>query len=337
MRYKLLGKSGLRVSELCLGTMTFGEDWGWGASREESRAIFDCFVEAGGNFIDTSNNYTNGTSERFVGELIRGRRERFVVATKYTLTARPDDPNGGGNHRKNMLQAVECSLERLGTEYIDLYWLHMWDYLTPIEEVMRAFDDLVRAGKVLYVGISDTPAWVVAQADTLARVRGWSPPMALQLPYNVARRDPERDLLPMARALGLTVTAWGIIGGGALTGKYNCDGDEPRRYDSASEHARRVAETIMKIARDLGRTPAQVAINWVRQQGENIIPILGARSAAQMAENLVALEFELDSEQLARLAQTAPIDLGFPHTFLVDDEVQELIFGRTRELIDAPA
>jgi aryl-alcohol dehydrogenase-like predicted oxidoreductase len=337
MRYKLLGTSGLRVSELCLGTMTFGEDWGWGASKEESRAIFDCFVEAGGNFIDTANNYTNGTSERFVGELIRGRRERFVVATKYTLTARPDDPNGGGNHRKNMVQAVERSLERLGTEYIDLYWLHMWDYLTPVEEVMRAFDDLVRAGKVLYVGISDTPAWVVSQADMLARLRGWSPPVALQLPYNVARRDPERDLLPMARTLGLTVTAWGVTGGGALTGKYNRAGDETRRYDSASEHARRVAETVMEIAGELGRTPAQVAINWVRQQGENLIPILGARSVAQMAENLAVLEFELDRDRLERLDQAAPIDLGFPHTFLVDDEVQELIFGRTRELIDSRA
>jgi aryl-alcohol dehydrogenase-like predicted oxidoreductase len=180
VRYKLLGKSGLRVSELALGTMTFGEDWGWGASHEESRRIFEAFAEAGGNFIDTSNNYTNGTSERFVGEFIAAERERFVIATKYSLTTTRTDPNAGGNHRKNMRQAVEASLKRLNTDYIDLYWLHMWDYTTPIEEVMRAFDDLVRVGKVLYVGFSDTPAWVVARANTLAELRGWSRVVAFQ-------------------------------------------------------------------------------------------------------------------------------------------------------------
>jgi aryl-alcohol dehydrogenase-like predicted oxidoreductase len=174
MRYKLLGKSGLRVAELALGTMTFGEDWGWGASKEESRRIFDRYVEAGGNFVDTANNYTDGTAERFVGELVAGERERFVVATKYSLSLRKDDPNAGGNHRKNMRQALEASLRRLGTDYVDLLWLHMWDYMTPVEEVVRSFDDLVRAGKVSYVGFSDTPAWVVSQAVTLADTVGHS-------------------------------------------------------------------------------------------------------------------------------------------------------------------
>ena len=335
MRYKLLGNSGLRVSELCLGTMTFGEDWGWGASKDESRSIFERFVEAGGNFIDTSNNYTNGTSERFVGEFIREERERFVLASKYSLSTRPDDPNAGGNHRKNMIQALEASLRRLGTDYLDLYWLHMWDDMTPVEEVMRAFDDLVRAGKVLYVGISDTPAWVVSQADMLAELRGWSRVVALQLPYSAASRDPERDLLPMARSRGMTVTAWAVMGGGVLTGKYNRDTEEPRRYDSASERSRRVAEAVGAVAADIARPPSQVAINWVRQQSGNIIPIVGARTAIQMAENLGALEYELGPEALQQLDQAAPIELGFPHSFLTASDVRELIFGRTHALIDA--
>jgi aryl-alcohol dehydrogenase-like predicted oxidoreductase len=174
MRYKLLGASGLRVSELALGTMTFGETWGWGASKDESRKIFDAFATAGGNFIDTANNYTDGTSEEFVGDFIATDREHFVVATKYTLSTRRDDPNAGGNHRKSMVRALEASLRRLGTDYVDLLWLHMWDGLTPVEEVLRAFDDLVRAGKVLYVGFSDTPAWVVSRAHAIATVRGWT-------------------------------------------------------------------------------------------------------------------------------------------------------------------
>lgn len=335
MRYKLLGRSGLRVSELCLGTMTFGEDWGWGASREESIKIFDRFVEAGGNFIDTACNYTNGTSERYVGELVAPERERFVLATKYTLTARPDDPNGGGNHRKNMVQSLEASLKRLNTDYVDLFWLHMWDATTSVEEIMRAFDDLVRAGKVLYIGISDTPAWVVSQADTLAELRGWTGFAALQLPYSVASRDPERDLLPMARALGLSVTAWAVLGGGILTGKYNRETGEPRRYESASERSRRLAEVLSETAREIGCTPAQAAISWVRQQGRGeIIPILGARTEAQMVENLGALEVTLGPEQLDRLDAANDIELGFPHTFLDDEEVHELIFGKTLALIE---
>ena len=337
MRYKILGRTGVRVSELCLGTMTFGEDWGWGASREESQAIFDCFVEAGGNFIDTASNYTNGTSERYVGELIRSERERYVVATKYTLSSCPDDPNAGGNHRKNMVQSLERSLKRLGTEYVDLFWLHMWDFTTPIEEVMRAFDDLVRAGKVLMVGISDTPAWVIARAQTLAELRGWTRLAAVQFPYSIASRDAERDLLPMARALGMTATAWAVIGGGALTGKYNQPTATPRRYDDASDRAKRVADAVVRVAGELGCTPAQVAINWVRRQGDTIIPIIGARNAVQMAQNLAALEVELDTEHLRVLDDANPIDLGFPHTFLIDDETFELIFGRTRSLLDIPA
>src|SRR5512146_3244183 len=205
MNYHLLGHSGLRVSELCLGTMTFGEDWGWGASKDESSAIFEAFAAAGGNFIDTANNYTNGTSEKYVGEFTAADRDHFVIATKYTLTERPADPNFGGNQRKNLSRSVEGSLKRLNSGYIDLLYLHMWDGMTPVDEVMRALDDLVRCGKVLYIGISDTPAWVVSQANMLAGLHGWSQFIALQSPYSLADRALERDLLPMAEALDLGV------------------------------------------------------------------------------------------------------------------------------------
>jgi aryl-alcohol dehydrogenase-like predicted oxidoreductase len=336
MRYKLLGKSGLRVSEVCLGTMTFGEDWGWGATKDESRKIFDRFVEAGGNFVDTSNNYTNGTSEKYVGEFVAADRDHFVVATKYSLTERKDDPNAGGNQRKNMRRSVEGSLRRLKTDYIDLLWLHMWDGLTPVEEVMRAFDDLVRAGKVLYLGMSDTPAWVAAQANTLAEWRGWSRLVALQAPYSLADRGVERDLLPMARAFEMAVTPWGLLEGGELTGKYNSPSSEPKRYENADERNKTLAKTVMEVAREVGRAPAQAAINWVRQQRQKslIIPILGARTEAQMKDNLGCLEFELTAEQLARLEAASPIQLGFPHSFLASDHVRGLIHGNTFALID---
>jgi aryl-alcohol dehydrogenase-like predicted oxidoreductase len=335
MRYKLLGHSGLRVSELCLGTMTFGEDWGWGASRQESEKIFDAYVEAGGNFVDTSCNYTDGTSERFVGELIATERERFVLATKYSLSMCPNDPNAGGNHRKNMVQSLEASLRRLRTDYVDLLWLHMWDFTTPVEEVMRGLDDLVRSGKVVYVGMSDTPAWVVSQANMLAQLRGWSRLVALQIPYGLADRDPERELLPMAQSWDMTVLAWGVLGGGTLTGKYRRATDEPRRYDAASEREQILAEVVMEVASAVGRSPAQVAINWVRQQQRgSIIPILGARTEAQMRENLAVLDFELESEQLSRLDAASAVDLGFPSSFLSSDHVRGLIFGETYALID---
>src|SRR5277367_4239912 len=219
MRYKLLGNSGLRVSEVCLGTMTFGEDWGWGSPPEESRNVYDTFLEAGGNFIDTANVYTNGTSEKLLGDFMQGHRERIVLATKYTNAAPGTDPNAAGNQRKSMVQAVEASLKRLKTDYIDLYWLHIWDQITPIEEVMRAFDDLVRQGKILYAGVSDMPAWLVAKANTLADLRGWTPFVGLQIEYSLIERTPERELLPMAASLGLGVTASSPLAGGVLTGK----------------------------------------------------------------------------------------------------------------------
>ena len=334
MRYRLLGKSGLRVSELCLGGMTFGEDWGWGASKEESCKIFDTFAEAGGNFIDTSNNYTNGTSEKFIGEFTRSDRDHFVIATKYTLTERKQDPNFGGNHRKNMLRSLEGSLKRLNTDFVDLLYLHMWDGMTPVEEVLRTLDDLVRAGKVLYVGFSDTPAWVVAQANTLAELRGWSRPVAFQGPYSLADRAMERDLLPMANSFEMAVLAWGVLEGGELTGKYNRPGSEPKRSKHADERSLALAAALMDLAAEIGYTPAQLAINWVRRQPGNIIPILGGRSEKQMRENLSCLEFELAPEHLSRLSEANPLQAGFPHSFLASEHVRSLIFGETYALID---
>ncbi len=340
MRYRILGRSGLRVSELALGTMTFGEDWGWGASREESRLIFDAFAEAGGNFIDTAINYTNGTSERFVGEFLASDRDHFVLATKFTLSTRPDDLNFSGNHRKNLRRSVERSLDSLRTDYIDLLWLHMWDYTTPIEEIMRGLDDLVRSGKVLHVGVSDTPAWVIARANTQAELRGWSPFCAVQVPYSLARRDVEREILPVAKAFDMAVTPWGLLGGGVLTGKYNRGGDEPKRRDPAGipEAQLKLAEEVVRVAGEIDRSPAQVAVDWVRQQQERapIVPILGARSVSQLKDNLGCLEFELGPAELERLEAASGFEPGFPHDFLESENIRKLIYGENFALLDDP-
>lgn len=336
MRYKLLGKSGLRISELCLGTMTFGEVWGWGASKDESRRIFDAFVEAGGNFIDTANNYTDGTSETYVGEFIADAREQFVVASKFSLTENKSDPNAGGNSRKNMVQTVERSLKRLNTDYLDVLYLHMWDFMTPIEEVLRGVDDLVCAGKVLYFAFSDTPAWVVSHAVAVAERYGWIRPVAIQIPYSLASRAAERDIFPMAQAFDLAVIPWGVIGQGALTGKYNTpnDNNEPRRNDDIGEKARLLAEEVMTLADDIQRTPAQIAINYVRAQQGNMIPIIGARSEKQMRDNLGALEFVLTDAQIQRLNDATDFKIDFPLSFLTNDHVRGLIFGDTFARID---
>jgi aryl-alcohol dehydrogenase-like predicted oxidoreductase len=336
MRYKLLGKSGLRVSELGLGTMTFGEDWGWGASREESRKIFDLYAEAGGNFIDTANNYTNGTSEKLVGEFIAENREFWVVASKYTLTERPGDPNAGGNHRKNMVQSVERSLKRLNTDYLDLLWLHMWDYTTPVEEILRGLDDLVHQGKVLYIGLSDSPAWVAAYGVAISELRGWSRFVALQFPYSLVGRDPDRELIPMAESLDLGVVAWGVIEQGGLTGKYNRDTSEPRRFENTTERNKALSVELQQIARETGYTPAQLLLNWVRHQKRAIplIPLVGARSATQMAENLGCLDKPLSEEVLEQVSGLHQFKPGFPVAFLRDEEVRGLIFGTTFSQLD---
>jgi len=333
MNYTFLGHSGLRVSALCLGTMTFGEDWGWGAPREDARTMFDAYAAAGGNFIDTSSNYTNGTAERFVGEFIAADRDYWVVATKYTLRrpgSNPADLNAGGNARKNMLRTVEQSLGRLGTDHIDLLYLHMWDYSTRAEEVLRGLDDLVSAGKVLYVGISDSPAWVVSRAQAIAELRGWASFVAYQAAYSIVTRGAEADVLPMTRALGLSVLAFDLLGGGVLTGKFNRPGGpgEPTRESAISPEDAAAAEVILRVAAEAGRSPAQVAINWAARRSTNIIPILGARRPAQLDDNLGALDFELSEAQMAALNDVRPLAREYPHTFWNDGIRRNLIYGR---------
>lgn len=339
MRYKLLGKSGLRVSELCLGSMTFGEDWGSmlpGASREEAKKIFDFFVNNGGNFIDTANIYQNGTSEKYVGEFISSARERFVVATKYTMTTNPDDPNASGNHRKNLVQSVDASLKRLNTHYIDLLWMHMWNPMTPIEEVMRSLDDLIRSGKILYIGISDVPAWVVSNANAIAELRGWSSFIGIQVMYNLIERSVERELLPMSRALDIGVTVWSPLGRGVLSGKYNKQNtNEQNPLLHLNERNIAIATEVQAIAKEITKTPSQVALNWIKQQEKDkavMIPIIGARTEAQIKDNLGCLDFDLTSDQLKRLDEKSKIQLGFPHDLL--PSMRTTVYGNTFSLID---
>lgn len=338
MRYKLLGHSGLRVSELCLGTMTFGEDWGWGASKEESRKMFDCYAELGGNFIDTSVNYTEGTSETFLGDFIHVDRDHWVVATKYTLTNEDQtDPNQGGNSRKNMRHSVERSLRRLQTDYIDILYLHMWDFFTPVEEVLRGLDDLIRQGKVNYIAVSDTPAWIVAEANTRAELHGWSRFIGLQVPYSVRYRAVERAELPMAKHWDMAVLPFGLVVGGILTGKYQVEDGTPRRYkidQPLPPELMKVIEAVKAVAQETGRSPAQVAINWVRQQQHRaqIIPILGARTPAQLQDDLACLEWELSPEQLERLSEASQPALDFPLGWL--SGARENIYGKTYDMID---
>jgi aryl-alcohol dehydrogenase-like predicted oxidoreductase len=325
MRYLQLGNSGLRVSELCLGAMTFGDerDEGWGATRKEAQRIFETFVEQGGNFVDTANNYVGGTSERYLGELVASERDRFVIATKYTAPIRAGDPNAFGNHRKNLIQSLDASLERLQTDYIDLYWVHVWDSLTPLAELMRALDDAVEAGKVLYLGASDTPAWVVSRANMLAELRGLTPFSAIQVEYSLIQRTVERDLLPMASALELATVAWAPLGRGLLTGKYSRpDARSEERSRLSLDDARRdqrnlaIAQAVDEIADELGVPSSQVAIAWLRQQPGVIVPLAGARTAGQLTENLGALSLTLEEEHLRRLDEVSRVSLGFPHEFL---------------------
>jgi len=343
MKYRLLGHTGLRVSELCLGTMMFGAGGTSGASPEEAAAIVGRFAEAGGNFIDTANRYAGGESERIVGDLIRPDRDRWVLGTKYTLSSDPDDPNAGGTHRKSLRRALEASLERLGTEYIDVYWVHIWDAYTPVEEVVGALDDLVRSGKVLYVGISDTPAWMVARAVTLADERGLTRFSALQVPYSLVERTVERELLPMARALDLAVTGWAPLGSGLLTGRYGSDRERPdegRLAGSSAAYQERklserniaIADAVNAVAEARGASPSQVAIAWVRAQQRRAvaIPIVGVRTETQLTDNLGAAEIDLDRAELDRLDDVSNVTLGFPGDF----GGASLAYGNKFDLID---
>jgi aryl-alcohol dehydrogenase-like predicted oxidoreductase len=321
MDYRLLGPSGLRVSEIVLGAMTFGHPGGLGPDAAESRRIFDAYTGAGGNAIDTAINYSAGHSEAIVGDLVAGDRERFVVATKYTVTRNPADPNGAGNHRKNLVHSLETSLGRMKTDYVDLYWVHIWDPNTPIDETMRALDDVVRSGKALYVGISDAPAWVIARGQTLAELRGWSPCVALQLPYSLVQREIERDLLPVADAFGLSVVAWSPLAGGILSGKYGgAESPTGTRHAGAdiSDRDLRIAREVQTVAAELGVTPSQVAIAWTMARSDTILPIVGARNLDQFEDNLGALAVDLPDGVLERLDDVSAIALGFPHDFMAE-------------------
>jgi aryl-alcohol dehydrogenase-like predicted oxidoreductase len=336
MKYRLLGNSGLRVSAASLGTMTFGEDWGWGSSKDEAQRIYAAYREAGGNFIDTANVYTNGTSEKFLGEFMRGHRESMVLATKYANAMPGTDPNAAGNHRKNMTQAVEASLKRLQTDYIDLYWVHIWDEVTPAEEVMRGLDDLVRAGKVLYVGISDAPAWWISGANTLARLRGWTAFVGLQIEYSLIERTVERELIPMARAFDVGVVAWSPLASGLLSGKYHggagrADGrlsaEGMEQFLPEKQRADRIIAAVKSVADEVGRNMAQVALAWLQYRAVPVIPILGARKLAQLEDNLASLDLELTTAQLKSLDEASRVELGFPQEFYTKELVRSLRYG----------
>jgi len=339
--YRLLGRSGLRVSPLSLGTMTFGSDWGWGADDAESARIFDTYVERGGNFIDTAVNYTNGAAERILGGLLRQKRERVVLATKFTMSRNRGNPNAGGNHRLNLVRSVETSLRQLATDRIDLLYLHAWDFTTAVEEVMRALDDLVRAGKVLYLGICNTPAWRVAQMQTLADLRGWSPLVALQIEYSLLERTVEHELMPMAAALGLGVLPWSPLGGGILTGKYTradlvednaADVSPTRKGVIASTghlnvRALDIAAVVGEVAAELGVSRSQVALAWTLHNPAVVSPVMGARTLAQAEDNIGALAVVLGQDHLQRLEDASAPAPIFPARFMSRPMAQQLVTG----------
>ena len=330
MQYKLLGRSGLKVSELCLGTMGFGTATPWGVDKAASFSIMEAFGNAGGNFLDTANRYQDGMSEEIVGAFINQHdRDYWVVATKYSLYDNQTNPNASGNNRKNMMRSVEQSLKRLNTDFIDVLYLHIWDALTPMDEVLRGLDDLVRQGKVNYIAISDTPAWMVSKGQTMAELMGWSQFVALQVEYSLLQRTPERDLIPMAKHFGLTVTPWAPLAGGALTGKYlrNDPGRIKEGSKRLNEQAVTITKEVMAIAEETGTTPGQVALAWTMQQGFSSIPIVGATKLSQMQDNLGVIGLQLSKEHLQRLDAISKIELGFPGEFYLEDGVKLANFG----------
>lgn len=338
MRYTLLGRSGIRVSEFALGTMTFGDNWGWGAPVETSTRMLEVYAEAGGNFIDTANVYTGGVAETILGEALHGRRDRFVLGTKFTLQTEAGDPNLAGNHRKNLTRSLEASLRRLKTDHIDVLWVHARDTLTPLPELMRALDDQVRAGKVLHIGVSDWPAWEIAKANTLAELRGWSPFIGVQLRYNLLSRSVESELTPMAHAEDLAILAWGPLAEGRLTGKY-LGGGQGRLtrggWDFSGESSDHIVREVVAIAEAGGWTPAQVALAWLRSRAGTVIPLLGATSEQQLRINLAAADTVLGADTLERLDRISAPKLGFPHDVMADEDMIGLVYGdQWRRIVD---
>lgn len=330
MNYKLLGRSGLKVSELCLGTMGFGTEGGWGAEKDASFAIMDAFANAGGNFIDTANVYKLGTSEKIIGEYLGNHdRDYFVLATKYTLKDNTTNPNASGNNRKNMMRSVEESLKRLKTDFIDVLYLHIWDNITPIDEVLRGLDDLIKQGKVTYAAISDTPAWVVSKGNTLAGLMGWSQFIALQVEYSLLARTAEGELIPMAKHYGMTVTPWAPLAGGALTGKY-LRGEQGRvkpESNRRNDRAKTITEVVVGIAAELGVSESHVALQWMMDRDFSCIPIVGATKIDQLNDNLKAIDTKLTPEHFKKLNEVSAIELGFPGDFFNEDAVKMNSFG----------
>ena len=342
MDYYTLGNTGLKVSRLALGTMTFGDDWGWGADEANARQLFDTYVEAGGNFIDTADLYTNGNSERMLGRFIRDSksRDRIVITTKFSYSADPGNPNAGGNGRKNILRAVEGSLERLNTDYIDVYMLHTWDQITPAAEVMRTLDDLVRSGKVRHVALSDAPAWYVAQAQTLAQERHWEPISTVQLEYSLAERNIEFEYTALAKNLGTSLMVWSPLASGLLSGKYKpseqggegtgrlamlADSGNPA-FDKFTDKNWAIVAELEQVAQALNRSMAQVALNWVVNRPAVASVIIGATKLHQLQDNLGALEFEIPDELLLRLDTVSRPEMRFPYTFF-EPSLQGMITG----------
>ena len=339
--YRLLGRSGLRVSPLCLGTMTFGVGPdGWGSSDAEAATMVHTYLDRGGNFVDTADFYGGmGGSEKLLGRLLGHRREQVVISTKYSLTTRPGDPNAAGNSRRNMVRSVEDSLHRLGTDWIDLLYLHMWDFRTPVDEILRAFDDLVTSGKVQYIGLSDTPAWQASRMQAIAELRGWSQFCALQISYSLLERTVEREMIPMAAEMGMGVCPWSPLGGGVLTGKYSrADLTPPEpggTFDRKTMNAATgrlnetnlaIADETVAVAKDIGCTPAQVALAWTLANPAVASPVLGARTPAQLEDNLGALDVTLSDEHLARLDAASAVPKVFPMDVLTGP-AEGMMFG----------
>ena len=311
--------------------MGFGEDWKWGADYEISKQIFETFCNGGGTFIDTANLYTNGTSEKYLGDFIALERDHFVLATKYTLcdNRANKNTNGAGNSRKNMMRSVEQSLKRLKTDFIDVFYLHAWDNLTPIDEIMHGLDDLISQGKVNYIAFSDTPAWIISSAQTMAEIRGWNKLVAMQMEYSLMQRTPERDLIPMAKYFGLSVTPWAPLAGGALTGKYlhGQKGRLPETSQRLNKHNSKIVTAVVEIANEMGCKPSSVALKWTMQKDYSCIPIVGATKLNQIKENLECLNIELTQHQIEHLNNASQIELGFPHDFLLAEGTREVIYG----------
>ena len=346
LRYKLFGQhTGLRVSELVLGTANFGTAWGHGTDPDEARRIIDTYADAGGNFLDSSNGYQDGQSEEFVGDLLTGRRDEFVLSTKYAV--KTNAASGilvTGNSRQAMVSSVEASLKRLKTDRIDLYWVHVSDGVTPLEEIVRGFDDLTRAGKILYAGLSNFPAWRVARAATIAELRGAVPIAGIQVEHSLVQRATEQELIPAAQALGLGVVAFSPLGGGVLTGKYRAGKAQDRRDEAwagagfqpeNSPQRTAILDTLIAVADEAGVTPGEIAIAWVAAKGS--LPIIGPRTLAQLEANLAAANVTLSAEHIIRLDAVSAIPPVYPYTVLSERRIQDLITGDMIDRIDMPA